>query len=165
MPRDSFEQCWDEFCNSVIASALEQPRCFVHRDFHSCNLMLTGQGTVGVIDFQDAVHGPVSYDFISLIWDRYITWPRRRIEAWMETYRQMLGLRMGPDEWRRHCDLMGLQRNIKVVGIFARLYYRDGKEGYLEMIPRFYHYALETVHRYPEFAAILDVMELDECAP
>jgi aminoglycoside/choline kinase family phosphotransferase len=165
VPRDHFDRSWDEFCSSVIASALQQPRCFVHRDFHSCNLMLTGQGTVGVIDFQDAVHGPVSYDFISLIWDRYISWPRQRIEAWMETYRQMLELRIAPDDWRRHCDLMGLQRNIKVVGIFARLYYRDGKNGYLEMIPRFYGYALDILRRYPEFANILDVMELTECAP
>ena len=163
--REHFDQIWDPFCNSVIASALAQPWCFVHRDFHSCNLMLTEPGTVGVIDFQDAVHGPVSYDFISLIWDRYITWPRHRIEDWMEAFRQSLELQLTADEWRRHCDLMGLQRNIKVVGIFARLYYRDGKEGYLEMIPRFYDYATDTLRRYPEYADVLDVMELPECAP
>jgi aminoglycoside/choline kinase family phosphotransferase len=165
VPRDHFDRIWDGFCNRVIASALEQPRCFVHRDFHSCNLMLTEPGAVGVIDFQDAVRGPVSYDFISLIWDRYISWPRSRIEGWMQAFRQSLELQVTADEWRRHCDLMGLQRNIKVVGIFARLYYRDGKEGYLEMIPRFYDYALDTLRRYPEFADVLDVMEHSECAP
>jgi aminoglycoside/choline kinase family phosphotransferase len=163
--REAFDACWDAFCGCVIDAALEQPGCFVHRDFHSCNLLQTGHGSVGVIDFQDAVVGPVSYDFISLIWDRYITWPRQRVEAWMEAYRQLLGLPLKPGEWRRHCDLMGLQRNIKVVGIFARLYYRDGKQGYLEMIPRFYDYALDTLRRYPEFADVLDVMEHAQCAP
>jgi len=165
MPRTGFDQHWDDFCGQVITSALEQPACFVHRDFHSCNLLLTPSGGVGIIDFQDAVLGPISYDFISLVWDRYISWPRVRLEAWMEQYRQMLGATIEPDRWRRYCDLMGLQRNIKVVGIFARLYYRDGRTGYLEMIPRFYDYVTDTLRRYPEFSGMLALLEQAECAP
>lgn len=165
MPRAVFDTAWDGFCQRVIENCLEQPRSFVHRDFHSCNLLKTALGSVGVIDHQDAVHGPVSYDFISLVWDRYIRWPREKVEAWMETHRQSLGLAVSPAQWRRHCDLMGLQRNIKVVGIFARLHYRDGKTGYLEMIPRFYDYVTDTLGRYPEFAGILELLEQQECAP
>ncbi len=156
---------WDGFCTKVIASALDQTRCFVHRDFHSCNLIRTNTNTIGIIDFQDAVLGPVSYDFVSLIWDRYIHWPRTAIETWMEEYRQILGLCIDPKQWRRDCDLMGLQRNVKIVGIFARLYYRDHKEGYLELIPHFYKYITSTLHRYPEFFEVLDILESTECAP
>jgi aminoglycoside/choline kinase family phosphotransferase len=165
MPRRGFDRCWDGFCDQVIGSALEQPVCFVHRDFHSCNLLTTPSGDVGLIDFQDAVLGPISYDFISLIWDRYISWRRAQLDTWMEQYRQILGVSIEPDQWRRYCDLMGLQRNIKVVGIFARLYYRDGKTGYLEMIPRFFDYVTDTLRRYPEFSHILQLLEQAECAP
>lgn len=165
MPRSEFDRYWNGFCKQVIGSALEQPACFVHRDFHSCNLLKMPSGDVGIIDFQDAVLGPVSYDFISLVWDRYISWPRPRLEAWMEQFRQMLGVSIEPDQWRRYCDLMGLQRNIKVVGIFARLYYRDGKTGYLEMIPGFYDYLTGTLRRYPEFSDMLELLEQAECAP
>jgi len=165
VPHQEFDRQWDGFCDQVIGSALEQPVCFVHRDFHSCNLLKIPSGEVGVIDFQDAVLGPISYDFISLIWDRYISWPRERLETWVEQFRQMLGVSITPDHWQRYCDLMGLQRNIKVVGIFARLYYRDGKSGYLEMIPRFYDYVTDTLNRYPEFSGMLKLLEQAECAP
>ena len=165
MPREQFNLVWDEFCAHIIASALDQPQSFVHRDFHSCNLLRTPGNSIGIIDVQDAVRGPVSYDFISLVWDRYITWPREQIEAWMEEMRRMLGLGMTPEEWQRYCDLMGLQRNIKVVGIFARLYYRDNKQGYIEMIPRFYAYLLNTLRLYPEFSKLLAVLEHEKCVP
>lgn len=156
---------WDDFCNQVIKAAMQQPQCFVHRDFHSCNLLRTPGKETGIIDFQDAVKGPVSYDFISLIWDRYIAWPRPRIEQWMEEIRLLFGLDIEPLEWRRYCDLMGLQRNFKVVGIFARLHYRDKKSGYIEMIPRFYKYVTGTLRLYPEFEEMLGIMEKPECAP
>ena len=169
MPRRQFDAAWGEFCRCIIASALDQPRCFVHHDYHSSNLLNTADDSVGIIEFQDAVNGPVSYDFISLIWDRYIHWPRQQIENWMEEFRQMLGQdvsqEIGPEQWRRYCDLMGLQRNLKIVGIFARLYYRDGKNGYIEMIPRFYQYITSTLSRYPEFAEMLDILEQDPCVP
>ncbi len=165
MPRELFDAAWDEFCEHIINSALDQPQCFVHRDFHSCNLLKTSSNSVGIIDFQGAVTGPVSYDLISLIWDRYIKWPRLQIESWIEEFRLKLGLEIEPQQWLRYCDLMGLQRNIKIVGIFARLHYRDGKSGYIEMIPRFYDYLTSTLRRYPEFKRILDILEQTECAP
>ena len=165
MPPEQFDMQWDKFCNRIIDSALDQPQCFVHRDFHSCNLLEAGGSKIGIIDFQDAVKGPVSYDFISLVWDRYINWPREQIENWMEEFRLLLGLDIDTAQWRRYCDLMGLQRNIKVVGIFARLHYRDGKTGYLEMIPRFYEYVTDTLRLYPEFAEMLNILEQPECVP
>jgi aminoglycoside/choline kinase family phosphotransferase len=164
-PREQFDAMWGSFCDHIIQSALDQPQCFVHRDFHSSNLLKTGNGDIGIIDFQDAVRGPVSYDFISLVWDRYIHWPRTRIEKWMEHYRSALGIEMDAALWQRYCDLMGLQRNIKIVGIFARLYYRDGKNGYLEMIPRFYDYVTGTLGLYPEFSEMLSILEQPECVP
>lgn len=164
-PREQLDKTWDSFCNSIIDSALAQPQAFVHRDFHSCNLLGTADNGIGIIDFQDAVKGPVSYDFISLIWDRYISWPRPRIENWMETMRLRLCPDMEPAQWRRYCDLMGLQRNFKIVGIFARLHYRDGKNGYIEMIPRFYDYLTGTLRLYPEFAEVLAFLEQAECVP
>jgi aminoglycoside/choline kinase family phosphotransferase len=163
--RTEFNQDWDDFCKQVTDSALHQPQCFIHRDFHSCNLLKTDDGGIGIIDFQDASRGPISYDLISLLWDRYIAWPRPQLESWIEEFRQMLALDIEPQRWLRYCDLMGLQRNFKIVGIFARLYYRDGKEGYIQMIPRFYGYLLDTLRRYPEFKSILKIMEQSECAP
>jgi aminoglycoside/choline kinase family phosphotransferase len=160
-----FDEFWGEFCQIVIASALEQPQCFIHRDFHSCNLLKTSAGGIGIIDFQDANNGPISYDLISLLWDRYIDWPRAQLESWIEEFRLSLGLDIDPQLWLRYCDLMGLQRNFKIVGIFARLYYRDGKNGYIEMIPRFYGYLLSTLRRYPEFKQVLSILEQAECAP
>jgi len=169
MPRTQFDAVWGKFCQQVIDSALDQSRCFVHRDYHSSNLLKISDDEVGIIDFQDAVNGPISYDFISLIWDRYIEWPRNQIENWVEEFRQMLGRdfcqKTGPEQWQRHCDLMGLQRNFKIVGIFARLYYRDGKNGYIEMIPRFYQYIINTLRLYPEFTGILNILEKDSCEP
>ncbi len=156
---------WEDFCTRIINTAMDQPQCFVHRDFHSCNLLRTSGNGIGIIDFQDAVKGPVSYDFISLIWDRYIAWPRPRIEKWTEEIRLILGLDIEPSQWQRYCDLMGLQRNFKIVGIFARLHYRDHKNGYIEMIPRFYDYITGTLRLYPEFEEILRVMEKPECVP
>ena len=155
---------WDALCAALIESARSQPQVFVHRDFHSCNLLYTEHGT-GIIDFQDALYGPISYDFISLIWDRYIAWPRERLESWMAEMHGRFGLGCSLDEWIRQCDLMGLQRNIKIAGIFARLRYRDGKSGYLKMIPLFYQYLLDVLPKYPEFSDFLAMLERDECAP
>ena len=165
MQSEQLVKIWDVFCTRIINAAMDQPQCFVHRDFHSCNLLSTASNDIGIIDFQDAVKGPISYDFISLIWDRYIAWPRPRIEKWMEEIRLILGLDIEPRQWRRYCDLMGLQRNVKIVGIFARLHYRDHKNGYIEMIPRFYDYVTGTLRLYPEFEEILGFLEKPECAP
>jgi N-acetylmuramate 1-kinase len=155
---------WADLCARLIDSATAQPQVFVHKDFHSCNLLHTPRGP-GLIDFQDGLRGPLSYDLVSLLWDRYIAWPRRRLEDWMEAARLQFGADMAPFEWIRCCDWMGLQRNLKIVGIFARLHYRDGKEGYLEMIPRFYRYLLDVLPRYPEFHDFQGLLEQAECAP
>lgn len=155
---------WKDVCRLLTTSALEQPQVFVHRDFHSCNLLQTPDGP-GIIDFQDGVKGPVSYDFASLIWDRYISWPRDQLEAWMHQVYARLPVECSAAEWIRWCDWMGLQRNLKIVGIFARLKHRDGKEGYVEMIPRFYQYLLDVLPRYPEFREFHQLLEQETCAP
>lgn len=155
---------WVNLCHSLIESARRQPQVFVHKDFHSCNLLQTEDGP-GIIDFQDGVRGPVSYDLVSLLWDRYIAWPRERLLGWMTEIRPQLAPNFAPEDWIRYCDWMGLQRNLKIVGIFARLNYRDGKQGYLEMIPRFYQYLLDVLPLYPEFRSIHHLLERAECAP
>jgi len=161
---DAGKNLWAGVSAALTDSALQQPQVFVHKDFHSCNLLQTPGGP-GIIDFQDGVCGPVSYDFVSLIWDRYIAWPRTQLESWMKDCHTILQLDNSPEEWTRWCDLMGLQRNLKIVGIFARLKYRDGKEGYLEMIPRFYQYLLDVLPLYPEFRGFNRLLEQSECAP
>lgn len=161
----SEQETWKSMCRTLLNNASEQPQVFVHRDFHSCNLLYNPAQQPGIIDFQDAVVGPVSYDFISLIWDRYIHWPRPQLETWMEEIRVHMGLDIEQEAWVRYCDLMGLQRNLKIVGIFARLYHRDSKQGYLEMIPVFYQYLLDVLPRYPEFSAFQAILEDSTCAP
>jgi aminoglycoside/choline kinase family phosphotransferase len=156
---------WQAFCESLVASALAQPQVFVHKDFHSCNLLRTAGNSPGIIDFQDAVSGPLTYDFVSLVWDRYVTWPRARLERWMEQYRATVAPNIDPAAWVRWCDLMGLQRNIKIVGRFALLRYEQDKRGYLEMIPRFYGYILDVLSLYPELAAVRRWLEREPCAP
>jgi aminoglycoside/choline kinase family phosphotransferase len=155
---------WLNVCELLIRSAREQPQVFVHKDFHSCNLLQTGTGP-GIIDFQDGLRGPISYDFVSLVWDRYIAWPRERIEGWMQQIHRKLPIECSLQDWVRYCDWMGLQRNLKIVGIFARLRHRDGKQGYVEMIPRFYQYLLDVLPRYPEFNDFHQLLEQKKCAP
>jgi len=155
---------WRSICRLLTSSALEQPQVFVHKDFHSCNLLRTAGGP-GIIDFQDGLIGPVSYDFISLVWDRYVPWPRQRIENWMREVYELFPLDCSFEQWIRYCDWMALQRNLKIVGIFARLWHRDSKQGYVEMIPRFYQYLLDVLPRYPEFDEFLQLLEQDQCAP
>jgi aminoglycoside/choline kinase family phosphotransferase len=140
---------------SLIAEALAQPVVFVHRDYHSRNLMVLEARNPGIIDFQDALAGPCGYDLVSLLKDCYIDWPRVRVTAWVSAYRKRLiaaGGDGGADEptFLRWFDLIGLQRHIKVLGIFARLWYRDGKDGYLGDLPRTLEYVRDTAHRYRE---------------
>jgi N-acetylmuramate 1-kinase len=148
----------------LIAEALMQPLVFVHRDFHSRNLMVTAERNPGVIDFQDALRGPIGYDLVSLLKDCYISWPRERVEQWVSGYRNLIRSLGGPGgrddrEFLRWFDLIGLQRHIKVLGIFSRLWYRDGKAGYLRDLPLTLEYVRDTAGRYPEleqFAAVLE---------
>ncbi len=156
---------WEALCTRLIQSAMGQPQVFVHHDFHSCNLLVQPDGDIAIIDFQDAVRGPVTYDLSSLLWDRYIHWPRARLEGWMEDTRLQLAPGVDPDTWVRWCDWMGLQRNLKIVGIFARLCLRDGKASYLDLIPMFWRYLEDVLPLYPEFAEFAGLLERLECAP
>ncbi len=140
----------------LIDSALEQPQFFVHRDFHSRNLMIVEDNGPAVIDFQDAVIGPVTYDLVSLLRDCYIRWPEETIEDWLNPYYQRLlsaGLILTPwPVFRQWFDLMGLQRHLKAIGIFARLNYRDGKPDYLADIPRTLSYIRQVCAKYPSLS-------------
>ena len=147
----------DDLFAALAEAALEQPPTFVHRDYHSRNLLLTAEDNPGILDFQDAVRGPVTYDLASLIKDCYIAWPPAQVRAWALTFRENLlsaGFAMQADEntFMRWFDLMGLQRHIKVLGIFARLFYRDGKSQYLKDLPRVLHYVQETAACYAQTA-------------
>lgn len=148
------EKVKTSFDNSLIDSALAQPRVCVHRDFHSRNLMFLGQRPPGVIDFQDAVVGPITYDLVSLLRDCYVDWPQQRVDRWMQHYFQRLTdagmITVDIDRFRRWFDLMGLQRHLKAIGIFARLHLRDGKPGYLADIPRTMNYVTTVCRLYPE---------------
>jgi N-acetylmuramate 1-kinase len=148
----------------LITEALGQPNVFVHRDYHSRNLMVTRGHNPGVIDFQDAVCGPIGYDLVSLLKDCYISWPRERVERWVSGYRARLAARGGPAgrddrEFLRWFDLIGVQRHIKVLGIFARLWYRDGKNGYLRDLPLTLEYVRDTCKRYAELADLSRIIE------
>ncbi|HEU5135310.1 MAG TPA: phosphotransferase [Steroidobacteraceae bacterium] len=139
----------------LINEALLQPQVFVHRDFHSRNLMVLPGGGPGVIDFQDALRGPIGYDLVSLLKDCYISWSRERVERWVRGYRRVLGnlgANVGDSEYQfmRWFDLIGVQRHVKVLGIFARLWHRDGKIGYLADLPLVLNYVLDACRRYPE---------------
>ena len=145
----------------LVASAQEQPQVFVHRDYHSRNLMLLPGGALGVIDFQDAVTGPLTYDLVSLLRDCYVQWAPARVEAWAASFaaRAVAAGSMQPvpaATFRRWFDWMGLQRHIKVLGIFARLWLRDGKPGYLHDLPLVMRYTLDVAAAHPETAPFAD---------
>lgn len=146
----------------LCALALAQPRVVVHRDYHSRNLM-TRPPLPGILDFQDAVRGPVTYDLVSLLKDCYVLWPPERRLAWLREYRERAlaaGIPAGADEaeFIAWFDAMGMQRHLKAAGIFARLYHRDGKPNYLGDIPRTLNYVVEAAGALPGFAAFADFL-------
>jgi aminoglycoside/choline kinase family phosphotransferase len=135
-----------------------QPETLVHRDYHSRNLLVTAENNPGILDFQDAVWGPITYDLASLLKDCYIAWPPSRVRGWVLDYRERLleaGVALNADaaEFMRWFDMIGLQRHIKVLGIFARLFYRDGKPQYLKDLPRVLKYTKDAAAAYPETEA------------
>ncbi len=147
---EAFEWLCDE--------ALAQPVVLVHRDYHSRNLLVRADGNPGIVDFQDAVRGPVTYDLVSLLKDCYLVWPARRLNGWLDRYRERAaaaGIDVGVDraQFLHWFDTMGLQRHIKVLGIFARLWHRDGKPGYLADLPRVLDYTIAVTSALPELAA------------
>jgi aminoglycoside/choline kinase family phosphotransferase len=154
---------------------VEQPQVVVHRDFHSRNLMVVRNQELAVIDFQDAVIGPITYDPISLLKDCYVSWPRQRQIGWLLDYkrllvREQLMSAMSDDTFIAWFDLMGLQRHVKVLGIFARLCLRDGKPAYLEDLPLVLAYVIQALAIYApsvpaiaRFAEVFDQQVLPAC--
>jgi len=154
----------DQAFSLLADNALQQPRVCVHRDYHSRNLMVTDQHNPGILDFQDAVFGPVTYDLVSLLRDCYIAWPREQVEDWALGFHELamqsgiLNRDLHDDEkqFLRWFDLMGVQRHLKAIGIFARLNHRDGKPSYLRDIPRTMSYVEEVAGRYEELGQLRD---------
>ena len=155
---DNESQMLAQLYSHLIDSAVAQPQVVVHKDFHSRNLMLLEDSSLGVIDFQDAVVGPVTYDLVSLLKDCYLHLDARQVEERALNYKRHLestGLLNNTSDKDFLCsfDKMGLQRHIKVLGIFARLCLRDGKSNYLNDLPLVIRYTLEAAQRYPETSA------------
>lgn len=154
---------WKAVEEFLVARALAQPQVYVHRDYMPRNLMIS-QPNPGVLDFQDAVYGPITYDVVSLFKDAFLSWPEARVRMWMRQYweqAQKARLPVGRDfaEFYASAELMGLQRHLKVIGIFARINYRDGKPHYLKDVPRFIRYVREVCPRHRELASLLRLFD------
>ena len=155
---------------AILANNLAQPRVYVHRDWHSRNLMVTDPNP-GVLDFQDAVYGPITYDLVSLYKDAYIYWDEERVLDWVIRYweaARTAGLPVHADfaDFYRDFEWMGVQRHLKVLGIFARLYHRDGKDGYLKDMPLVMHYLRRACERYVDLHPLLRLLdEIEGHAP
>jgi aminoglycoside/choline kinase family phosphotransferase len=146
--------------DKVANVVLEQPQgVFVHRDFHSRNIMHTGKNDIGIIDFQDARVGAITYDLVSLLKDCYVEWNKEEVEKLVLYYRDSVGLDVDDATFIKWFDFMGLQRHIKVLGIFARLHLRDGKDGYLKDIPLTLKYVLETGAKYDETQELVKLLK------
>lgn len=150
----------EEVFSLMVDNALAQPAVFVHRDYHSRNLMVMRHRNPGILDFQDAVSGPLTYDLVSLLKDCYIRFPESRVRRWVEEYRDravhegLLSSSVSASTFQRWFDLMGLQRHLKCAGIFSRLHLRDGKARYLADIPLVVDYIHEVCRRYPELTSL-----------
>ncbi|WP_338809117.1 phosphotransferase [Neisseria leonii] len=164
------KQLWQQTVDVLLPPLLAQPKVYVHRDFIVRNLMLQN-GRPGVLDFQDALYGPVSYDLVSLLRDAFIEWEEEFvldlvIRYWEKARAAGLPVPVQFDEFYRWFEWMGVQRHLKVAGIFARLYYRDGKDKYRPEIPRFLNYLRRTSRRYadlaPLYALLVDLVGDDE---
>lgn len=159
----------DTVFDRLTVDALAQPQGAVHRDYHSRNLMVTPANNPGILDFQDAVYGPVTYDLVSLLRDCYIAWDRDRVEGWVSGYyaqARRMGLSVGAEETQflRWFDWMGVQRHLKAAGIFARLNHRDGKPGYLKDIPRTLGYLADVAGRYSDLIGLQELLsEIGAC--
>ena len=166
---DAQQARWQRISQLLIDSALAQPKVLVHRDYMPRNLMLSTPNP-GVLDFQDAVYGPVTYDITCLFKDAFLSWPQARVDAWLRRYwdqARAAGIPVQADfaDFQRASDLMGVQRHLKVIGIFARICHRDGKPRYLADVPRFFAYLHEVIARRPELAELGELLaELDSGA-
>ncbi|RWU23285.1 aminoglycoside phosphotransferase [Pseudomonas alkylphenolica] len=154
---------WQRISSLLIDSALAQPKVLVHRDYMPRNLMQSVPNP-GVLDFQDAVYGPVTYDVTCLFKDAFLSWPQARVEGWLKDYWQRAKAKGIPvqadfEDFYRASDLMGVQRHLKVIGIFARICHRDGKPRYLSDVPRFFAYIDEVIARRPELSELDELIE------
>lgn len=153
--------------DSILDNACAQATVFVHRDYHSRNLMVMNSGNPGILDFQDALYGPVTYDLVSLLRDAYISWNEQQVSSLVQTYwdkARATGINVPAkfSDFERDFDMMGLQRHLKILGIFARLYHRDGKSGYLKDLPLVLSYTKAIAAKYTETAPLVDLLgELD----
>ncbi|MCF6299042.1 MAG: phosphotransferase [Thiomicrorhabdus sp.] len=155
---------WQLVKASLQRSALAQPQVYVHRDYHSRNLMVSPNQAPGILDFQDAVQGPLTYDAVSLLRDCYIAWPEDQVTEWQRAYfLQLCAVNLThKNEWsafQKSMDLMGIQRHLKASGIFARLYHRDGKDSYLNDIPLTLNYIVQVGKKYPEMTDLVRLIE------
>jgi len=159
---------WKQSCDTLVANALDQPQVFVHRDYHSRNLMLTEEDNPGILDFQDAVEGALTYDLVSLLKDCYVRWPVERVLEWAldfySTLDEEIKNQMDSTLFLRHFELMGVQRHLKAAGIFARLNHRDGKTGFMADIPRTLRYIVELGPKYVELEYIVGLIN-EHCLP
>lgn len=161
----------DKVFEAITANVLAQQQVFMHRDFHSRNLMFLDQGNPGVLDFQDAVYGPVTYDLASLLRDAYIQWDEEIVLDWVVRYWQsakQAGLPVNPDidAFYRDFEFMAIQRHLKILGIFCRLNYRDGKAHYMGDLPTVLDYVRKTANRYTELKPLLRLLDaLEDKAP
>ena len=149
----------DDTFSLLLAKAQEQPKVWVHLDYHSRNLMVLDKDNPGIIDFQNAVYGPVSYDLVSLLRDCYLVWDPKSVDKWINLYlkklkRAQLDMQFDDGQFKEWFDWMGLQRHIKVAGIFSRLNYRDNKPHYLQDIPRVMDYVVSVSKNYPELRSL-----------
>jgi aminoglycoside/choline kinase family phosphotransferase len=150
--------------DTLLANNLAQAQVYVHRDYHSRNLMVMPQGNPGILDFQDAVYGPITYDLVSLLRDAYIQWDEEMVLDWAIRYwerARRAGLPVNPDvdAFYRDFEYMGLQRHLKVLGIFARLYHRDGKDAYLKDLPLVMEYTRSAARRYTQLAPLVRLLD------
>jgi len=164
---DKQQATLDKVFETIAANVLAQPQVFMHRDYHSRNLMWLEQDNPGVLDFQDAVYGPVTYDLGSLLRDAYIQWDEEIVLDWVVRYWQrakQVGLPVNPDidAFYRDFEFMALQRHLKILGIFCRLNYRDNKPNYLGDLPTVIDYVRKTCGRYRELAPLLQLMDAFE---
>ena len=162
------ESNWQKLCDSLVSNALDQPQVFVHRDYHSRNLMVTDENNPGILDFQGAVEGPFTYDVVSLLKDCYVQWPQSQVADWAYSFYGDVdaAIRQQVDEsqFMHYLEIMGVQRHLKAAGIFARLKHRDGKPGYMADVPRTLGYIVELGQRHDELGFLVDLIK-NRCLP
>lgn len=147
--------CFDFLANTAAA----QPKVFMYRDFHSANLMILSNDQLGLLDFQDAFKGPVTYDLVSLLRDCYIAWPKEKVVQWVYDYHERLGLNVSKEVFFNWFELMGVQRHLKALLTFSRKYLRDDNAHYLQHIPRTLNYILQVAPHYPECLPLVKLLE------